>query len=61
MVNGEDPVITEIEALESRNRELEESLQSYKRSNEQLNSQVNEQVYNGWASSTIMIVIIKVK
>ena len=44
MINGEDPVITEIEALEARNHELEESLQSYKRSNEQLNNQVNEQV-----------------
>ena len=44
MINGEDPVITEIEALEARNQELDEGLQSYKRSNEHLNNQVNEQV-----------------
>ncbi|KAK3730058.1 hypothetical protein QZH41_009563 [Actinostola sp. cb2023] len=43
MINGEDPVITEIEALEARNQELDEGLQSYKRSNEHLNNQVNEQ------------------
>lgn len=52
MVNGEDPVITEIETLEARNHELEESLQSYKRSNEHLNNQVNEQVQG----NTIMLV-----
>ncbi|XP_032230162.1 golgin subfamily A member 2 isoform X1 [Nematostella vectensis] len=42
-LNGEDPVISEIETLERRNHELEESLMSHKRSNEQLNNQVNEQ------------------
>ena len=30
--------------FQSRNHELEDRVQSYKRSNEQLNSQVNEQV-----------------
>ncbi|XP_031572614.1 golgin subfamily A member 2-like [Actinia tenebrosa] len=43
LTNGEDPVINEIEALEAHNHELEETLQSYKRTNEQLNNQVNEQ------------------
>ncbi|KAJ7375589.1 importin-alpha protein binding, partial [Desmophyllum pertusum] len=42
-INGEDPVFHEIKSLESRNHELEDRVQSYKRSSEQLNSQVNEQ------------------
>eukprot|EP00794_Sanderia_malayensis_P005047 gene5047-5704_t len=41
--NVDDQASGEIEALEKRNAELEDSLQSYKRSNQQLTNQLNEQ------------------
>lgn len=43
LINGEDPIISEIDALEQRNSDLERSLSSHKRNNEQLGSHVNEQ------------------
>ncbi|XP_046845608.1 uncharacterized protein LOC124439426 [Xenia sp. Carnegie-2017] len=42
-VNTDDPIITEIGALERRNSDLERNLTSHKRNNEQLGNQVNEQ------------------
>ncbi|CAB4017511.1 golgin subfamily A member 2-like [Paramuricea clavata] len=42
-VNGEDPIISEIDALEQRNSDLERNLTSHKRNNEQLGNHVNEQ------------------
>lgn len=42
-INGEDPVFHEIKSLETKNHELEERVQTYKRSTDQLNNQVNEQ------------------
>ncbi|XP_028394958.1 golgin subfamily A member 2-like [Dendronephthya gigantea] len=41
--NGEDPIISEIDALERRNSDLERNLSSHKRNNEQLGNHVNEQ------------------
>lgn len=43
LLNADEQILKEISALEKRNGELEDSLHSYKRSNQQLTNQLNDQ------------------
>ncbi|XP_065068791.1 golgin subfamily A member 2-like [Rhopilema esculentum] len=43
LLNADEQILKELGSLEKRNNELESSLQSYKRSNQQLTNQLNEQ------------------